>query len=316
MVMKKSVFLLASTVMCASVFYGCGSTDEVSVNHKKNASVEVEATEASVTDNVLETKESVEVKENTLFFSCNTNEKNTPGCILANEAEGETMDCFFISGKYLFLDDTVGHRILVYKDLVFDHEIPLSESQDVKDIFYDSAQNILKAVYENRNYTDSTHYYYMEISVEDGSITMDKELSNAKNVLLDFYFDAAGTLNTHFKGEESTEEKISIYNKMKETFPNYYDYECCYENADTAEHVYAVFDTKKEAERTSILLYEKDEIAKYAVPQEYLVTKGKLKKLDGNLYELVPSGDKIEIYLLAEKNFNGKELESYVLDAE
>ena len=63
-------------------------------------------------------------------------------------------------------------------------------------------------------------------------------------------------------------------------------------------------------------LFEKDEITKYAVPQEYLVTKGRLKKLDGNLYELVPSEDKIEIYLLAEKNFDGNELESYVLDAE
>lgn len=314
--MKKSVFLLASTVMCASVFLGCGSTDEVSVSNKKNASVAVEATEASVTDNVLETKESVEVEENTLYFSCNTNEENTPGCISANEAEGESMDCFFISGKYLFLDDTVGNRILVYKDLVFDHEIPLSENQDVKDIFYDSAKNVLKAVYENRDYTDATHYYYMEISVEDGSIITDKELSNAKNVLLSFYFDAAGTLNTHFKGDESTEEKTAIYNKMKETLPNYYDYECCYENADTAERIYSVFDTKKEEERTSILLFEKDEITKYAVPQEYLVTKGRLKKLDGNLYELVPSEDKIEIYLLAEKNFDGNELESYVLDAE
>lgn len=315
--MKKSSFLLAGVLMCAAILGGCGtSNNDASVSSQKTATMETETIEVSTIDDAQKTEEPVEVTENTLYFSCNTNEKNTPGCVPANEAEGEGIDCFFVSEEYLFLDDTVGNRILVYKDFTYDHEIPLSENQDVQDMFYDSDDNVLKTIYENKNNTDSTHYYYMEISVEDSSITADKELSDAQNILLDFYFDAAGNLNTHFKGDESTEEKLSIYSKIKEILPNNYECECCYENIDTGESIYSVFDDKNGRDRSSILLFENEEIAKYAVPQEYLVVQSRLKKMGGNLYELVPEEDKIEIYMLAEKDLLKHKLENYILACE
>ena len=63
-------------------------------------------------------------------------------------------------------------------------------------------------------------------------------------------------------------------------------------------------------------MFENGEIAKYAVPQEYLVVQSRLKKMGGNLYELVPEEDKIEIYMLAEKDLLKHKLENYILACE
>lgn len=314
--MKKSTLLLTGALICASIFCGCGAEDKTSVNNEKNAIIKTEVTNIPATEKVQETEKPVDIKKNTLYFSCKTNKKNTPGCIPANEAEGEGMDCFFVSGEYLFLDDTVGNRILVYKDFAYDHEIPLAENQDVQDMFYDAEKNVLKTVYENRNYTDATHYFYMEISVDDGNITTDKELSNADKVLLEYYFDASGKLNTDYDGDKSTEEVISFFKIKHEIFPSSYSWEYCYRNPNTGASIYTIYDSVDGNDRTSIVRVENGEITKYAVPMQRLVGGESLKKIDGILYELVQSEDKIEIYMLAEKDFSKNKLKGYITEIE
>lgn len=268
----------------------------------------------NVTDDIQKTVEPIKVTNNTLYFSCDTNRENTPGYLSPSEAEGEMSDCFFISENYLFIDDTVGNRILVYKDLEYDHEIQLN--QDAQDMYYDVNKNIMKIIYVNKQKLDATHYGYMELSMEDGSIITNKELSNSSKILLDYYFDDGGKLNTHFKGEKTSEEKKSMYSKIKKIIPKYYDFRCCYENTDTGEYIYSVFDDKDGRERTSILCFENGEITKYAVPYEHLALQGRVKKIEGNLYELVPGEDKIQIVVLAEKSFAQNKLESFISDGE
>ncbi len=226
------------------------------------------------------------------------------------------MDCFFVSGDYLFLDDTVGNRILVYKDFAYDHEIPLSENQDVQDMFYDAEKNVLKTVYENRNYTDATHYFYMEISVDDGNITTDKELSNADKVLLEYYFDVSGNLNTDYDGDKSTEEEVSFFKILNKIFPSSVGWEYCYRNPDTGTSIYSIYDNVDGNDRTSIVRVENGKATKYAVPMYWFVDGGSLKKIDGILYELVRSEDKIEIYMLAEKDFSKNKLKGYITEIE
>ena len=41
-----------------------------------------------------------------------------------------------------------------------------------------------------------------------------------------------------------------------------------------------------------------------------------MKKIEGNLYELVPGEDKIQIVVLAEKSFAENKLESFISDGE
>lgn len=315
--MKKSTLLLLTGVLiCASIFCGCGAEDKTSENNKKNATVKTEVTNIPATEKVQETEKPVDIKKNTLYFSCKTNKKNTPGSIPANEAEGEQMDCFFVSGDYLFLDDTVGNRILVYKDFAYDHEIPLSENQDVQDMFYDAEKNVLKTVYENRNYTDATHYFYMEISVDDGNTTTDKEISNADKVLLEYYFDVYGNLNTDYYDDKSTEEVVSFLKILHKIFPSSYSWEYCYRNPDTGTSIYSIYDNVDGNDRTSILQVENGKATKYAVPMYWFVDGGSLKKIDGILYELVQSEDKIEIYMLAEKDFSKNKLKGYITEIE
>lgn len=309
--MKKSLFCLVGILMCASILGACGTAKDSANEEKSN--YENKKSDVSAIEDVQKTVEPIKVTKNTLYFSCDTNKENTPGNISANESEGEKMDCFFISGDYLFLDDTVGNRILIYKNLVYDREIPLE--QDADDMFYDFDRDVMKIIYVNKNELDSTHYCYMELSMKDGSIITNEELSDSSKILLDYYFDVTGKLNVHFKGEKSTEEKKSLYNEIKKVFSKYYDFKCCYENVETGEYIYSVFDDINGQDRTSILLFENGEIAKYAVPQEHLATQNRVKKIGGNLYELVPKDDKIDIYMLAEKSLLENKLESYIVNS-
>ena len=52
----------------------------------------------------------------------------------------------------------------------FEKKVNLEFKRDVKKMYYDENTGILKAVYENREKLDATHYYLMEIDVENNCI--------------------------------------------------------------------------------------------------------------------------------------------------
>ena len=69
-------------------------------------------------------------------------------------------------------------------------------------------------------------------------------------------------------------------------------------------------------DRSSILQVENGKATKYAVPMQRFVDGESLKKIDEILYELVQSEDKIEIYMLAEKDFSKNKLKGYITEIE
>ena len=197
---KKLRYLVA--LLCMGLFVtGCGTKDEG--GQATTSKIEKEV----VTEKPKETIAPLNVKKNTLVFSCKTNEKNTPGY-----QKGEDISCttFYVYGDMLFLVDSVNKRILLYENGNFKKEFPIGIGCDVVQMYYDKEKNILKTINEDLDERSYVIYKACEIDLETGEV---KELDNCS---VDTIFSEDGKLTkTVINQEEAEKVALKTVQKLK-----------------------------------------------------------------------------------------------------
>ena len=304
---KRNIFTIFMFLMIFIVT-GCGTKETVSSSKEKTESTRnVQETKEPIQKTKSPTQETnnpIQVKENTLVFSCKTNKKNTPGY---QKIESVSSDTFFVSGNTILLDDTLNHRILVYENDKYVKEIALDWNYDVKQMFYSKADDMIKMVYEDLNYDIGPVYSTLDIKLEDGSKTNEKNIGDAEHVLLDFYFREDGKLMTVYFDDEDDKEQGKLYKKMEKLLSKDFMGEICAISADEKD---MVFESSKiihirevDGVEETVLRSVNGEFVRYAVPEESIkgLDARYIKCINGNIYEMAISEDKIEIYILAEK---------------
>lgn len=260
------------------------------------------------------TVNAAELEHNRLYFSCAVNDGVNPGFVPANECEEISSDAFFVSGDTIFVDDTVNHRIIIYKNGSYSSEIPLDWNMDVKLLHYDSDNDLLKMVYLDLNADDATHLFLASAYAGKGQLEAGtEELSNADRVLLEYCFDQDGELLTQYQDAGETVTGINL--ASEEQF---------YDSDDTSKSS-QVFSTDKEGQSTAsivssytlqgrtsivdecIFINEGDETVAYAMPESHegVLSRGHLQNADdGSLYHMVVSNDGIQIFQLAKNDID------------
>lgn len=301
--MNSKVFLFALLFFLT----GCG-TNQVS---NSNADVTPKPTMNTTTEKPMQKVE--KVSKNTVIFECNTNEKNTPGY---QSVEEVSPDSFYISGEYIFLDDTVNQRILVYKDGDYKTSWKLDWNYNVKQMYYDEEQKVLKTVYEDLSCSDGPVYYLMELNGENGSILSQQKLSDSNHVLLNYYFTEDGELDTFFMNDE--ERNADTFSALQKFFSKDFEFTICSSDKSCMEKVVVGSNLLGDydngmVDREIIVRMRGDEMATYAIPQQHQnsLHEGLIKQIHGNIYQLALSKNHITIYLLAEKQISGEHIEYY-----
>lgn len=226
---------LGITVECFMAA-GCGVKDmgTSSANAHSQETEVVRKTELPATKNPLPTRNPMNVKENTLIFSCKTNEENTPGY---DKRGGATCcDTFFVSDDVIFLDDSINQRILMYEKGKFVKSIDLEWNRDVKQMFYVKDENVLKFVYEDLS-GDGSQYYTCDINIEDGRIINDEKIKDSDN-LIHYYYREDGKLMTTYFGGKATPQLKKIYEILKNFQKGDKDYSKVFSNVDGKETMF------------------------------------------------------------------------------
>ena len=258
--------------------------------------------------------------ENKEIFSCYVNQDNTPGFIPANEGEEVTADTFFVSNKYIFLDDTLGTRILMYnKTGKFLKALDLEWNQNVTRMCYIEKKDILNLVYMDLNKDDATYYHLLKIKVSTNKVLEDKELSNSKEILKDYYFIEDGTLQTFYfekeaENEDIKEELEKTEENLDEVFPIDCDYEECYTDANNnTVTICSNFNEKLETVDECIVVSQNTAAKNYAVPEEhnYTLTANTIQSYNGKIYQMLVKDNKISIFELAQKKVQKNKITGY-----
>lgn len=288
---------------------GCGTRETLSSNKVEEESREVvkETKEPmqETKDLIQETKNPIQVKENTLIFSCKTNKENTPGY---QEVESVCSDTFYVSDDKILLDDTLNKRILVYENGEYVKSIELDWNCDVKQMFYSKEDDVIKIVYENLAYTEGPVYYTLDIKMEDGSKANEEKIGDSEHVLLQSYFREDGKLMTTYLDDADNEGHEKIYKEVDKLLSKDFEAEICFANEEENELVlicsklYSIDEGLGEKE--IVLRSENGKFVTFAVPQKHRegLDQGHIKYIDGNIFELAVTEDKIEIYILAEED--------------
>lgn len=235
---------------------------------------------------------------NALLYSFPVNTEDSVGFIPANEHEKIAPDAFFVSGDRIFLDDTVNNRIMIYRGQNLEKSIPLSPEMDVKLLFYNSEDDVLKMVYWDRFNENGSHFYLTSVSVSsDEMVPVGQELSDSSRILLEYSFDSTGNLLTEYLSGEGTgaalaytdaepaviadgnvtgSECIGMGLTVDDSYSIYSTYmfgadksvigECIVINGESDAFVYAVPETHEDAlERGNVQVTEADEIFQMTV---------------------------------------------------
>lgn len=305
--MKKKMSLKVCFLALSLFLVGCG-TSEVS---SSNAGVTLEETAQNATEKPA--PEVQKVNKNTVIFECDTNKKNTPGY---QAVEGVCSDSFYVSGRYVFLDDTVNHRILVYKNGDYETSWSLDWNCDVKQMYYDEEQKILKVVYEDLSCSDGPVYYLMELNGEDGSVVSQQKLGDTNHILLNYFYTEDGELDTFFMNDE--ERNADTFLALQKKFSKDYEFticasdKSCMEKVVVGSNLLGDYDSGM-IDRETIVRMQDNKIVSYAVPEmhENSLNEGLIKQINGNIYQLAFSEDYVTIYVLAEKEVSGDNIEFY-----
>lgn len=342
---KKKLALAASLTITVIIGFVCGSMEEKKyspINTKKWASVKEQNTNKIVSVE-FKGKGSDRNKQSTgvnkKIFSCEVNKDKTPGFIPANEGEQVTADAFFVSNKYIFLDDTVGKRVLVYSRYgSFVKEIKLEWNQNIKRMSYSEKQDILSVVYEDTMQSKANYYHIMKIKVETGDCISDKEISNEKNILLDYYFNADGTLETTYvtqdelemAEEKSTSDEIKVdieENKEKKELSEDLDklletdcdYSICNTDADNnTATICSVEDASNGVIEECIVLSKDNKAKTYAVPEEHndALLEGNIQTFGNKIYQMTIEENQITIYELVQNKARRHNISGYTRNNE
>jgi hypothetical protein len=291
----------------------CGAESKDTAKPEKTEKDVQKTAEATIEPE--ETVEPMKVKKNTLLYSWKTGKKNTPG--YEDKDEKIQPDCFYLSGERVFLDDTVNQRILIYKNGKYEKSISLEWNYDVKRMYYSATDHILKTVYEDLSYSEGPVYGTADYNVDDGTIVSEKQISDAKNILEDFYFRKNGELDTFYLNGEEDKVDMRNYGELKKLFSkdDFYESFSYDKEADKMDILCSKFHSKNNQmiEEEWITRIEKGKATTYAVPAPHknALEVGALARINENLYQLAVEKDKVSIYVLQEKKLNGNKVEMY-----
>ena len=298
---------IAMVTACGAENKGTAKTEKTEKDVQKTAEATIEPEK---------TVEPMKVKKNTLLYSWKTGKKNTPG--YEDKDEKIQPDCFYLSGERVFLDDTVNQRILIYKNGKYEKSISLEWNYDVKRMYYSATDHILKTVYEDLSYSEGPVYGTADYNVDDGTIVSEKQISDAKNVLLQFFYQDNGELDTVYLEDKDDERDKKNYKALKQLFPKKSSSErfSCDEDKNRMDLICSNWIEKENGQSLDevwIVSMENGTGVSYAVPAPHksMLEAGKVMRINGNIYQLAITGDKISIYVLQEKKLNGNKVEMY-----
>lgn len=323
---------LGITLGCFTVT-GCEikEVNESSGNTEPQKTEVVQKTELPATENPLSTREAVQktelpatanpvpsrnpmnVKENTLIFSCKPDQENTPEYDPRGGAEFR--DTFFVSDDVIFLDDTLKQRILMYKKGKFVKSIDLEWNRDVKQMFYAKDENVLKVVYIDLS--NRSQPCTCDILIEDGRIINDEKIEDSEYY---FYREDGKLMTDYYDGKAALQLK-KVYKILRNFKKDCVGYSQVFSSVDEKETMfgYELMPAKKNDTlnydtvyfKRTILRFEGEQMVSYAVPHETtaFIDEKSIKFINGTIYELLETEDKIEIYALAEKKISDHKVE-------
>ena len=199
--MRKKNLKYLVALLCMGIFVaGCGTKDE---KEQTTGRMEKEV----VSEKPKQTIAPLNVKANTLVFSCKTNEKNTPGY-----QQVEDMSCatFYVYGDMVFLVDSVNKRILLYENGTFKKEFPIGIGCDVVQMYYDNENNILKTINQDLDERSYVIYKACEMDLETG------EVKEKDSCPVGVIFSEDGKLTkTEINPEEAEKVALKTVQKLK-----------------------------------------------------------------------------------------------------
>jgi cell wall-associated NlpC family hydrolase len=254
--------------------------------------------------------------ENAVVFSCGVNGKNEPGFIPANEGEEITADTFYVSGDTVFLDDTTGARILVYKHGKYNKTLKLEWNQNVVRMYYSPETDVLSMVYLDLNKTDASYYYFMQMKVSTEQILENKQLSDKNRVLLEYYFDADGELQMEYLKEESTIEDDELEEELNDILDDSFEYEACYSDKKNTTTICSNYKEGTDEVNECIINSSADTPETYAIPEAHNsgLDAENIQVEDKKIYQMVANEEGITVYELKQKNIKNDTVETYNRD--
>lgn len=249
-----------------------------------------------------------------IVFTSGVNGKNEPGYDPANEGEAIAVDTFFLSKDRVFLDDTVNNRILVYKSGSYEKRINLEFKRDVKKMYYDEGAGILKAVYENREKLDATHYYLMYIDVTKNRIISEREISNDKHILLEYAFNSDGELETNYYEKDETYDEEEVQDYVDELNDEDVTVETGFAaDEDKKISICSVEDNEASNVNECILISKDGKVESYVVPDEHdqILTEADVQMQGENVYQLKIDENKVQIVQLTPMEITDDHLDYY-----
>lgn len=249
-----------------------------------------------------------------IVFTSGVNGKDEPGYDPANEGEAIAVDTFFLSKDRVFLDDTVNNRILVYKSGSYEKKINLEFKRDVKKMYYDEGAGILKAVYENREKLDATHYYLMYIDVTKNRIISEREISNDKHILLEYAFNSDGELETNYYEKDETYDEEEVQDYVDELNDEDVTVETGFaSDEDKKISICSVEDNEASNVNECILISKDGKVESYVVPDEHdqILTEADVQMQGENVYQLKIDENKVQIVQLTPMEITDDHLDYY-----
>lgn len=244
--------------------------------------------------------------ENVLMYFYDVNQEDMVGFIAANEHEQVAPDTFFVTDKYLFIDDTVNNRIMIYDDNKFIMSIPLQPQMDVKAMYYNEDNDNLQIIYLDRFNEHGSHYFYTSMALCESEVPIGKEVSNESHVLLEYGFDEKGNFYSEYLSKaESRRIGVDQFSYMNEDgsmelwigeeyriYSNYIDRG---EIAEVEEYIICSRDGEK---------------VTFATPEmhEDALGRGNIQVTkDGKIFQMTIDETGVRIYLLAKKEEDREE---------
>jgi len=137
-------------------------------------------------------------------------------------------------------------------------------------------------------------------------------------VLLQFFYQDNGELDTVYLEDKDDERDKKNYKALKQLFPKKSSSErfSCDEDKNRMDLICSNWIEKENGQSLDevwIVSMENGTGVSYAVPAPHksMLEAGKVMRINGNIYQLAITGDKISIYVLQEKKLNGNKVEMY-----
>lgn len=181
-------------------------------------------------------------------------------------------------------------------------------------MYYDENTGILKAVYENREKLDATHYYLMEIDVENNCIIDEKEISNSKKILLEYTFNSEGELETNYYKRNDAYDDDKVEDYVDELNDNDVMIETGFaSDADKEVSICSVEDDKSNVVNECILISKDGMVESYVVPDEHeeVLTDASIQLLKNKVYQLKVDEKGVQIVQLKQKKLTKDYVDYY-----